>query len=118
MNVIGSAAIVRSSDRDAAVRRYGSLFGVPPLHEFPIANRELHVAVFPGISVLSGSPSALLPLSDLRATVFVGSLREAEADLRQSGWTTEGALAGEASLLARDPDGNLIEFVENPSGAR
>ena len=30
------------------------------------------------------------------------------------GWTAEGALGGGASLLARDPDGNLLEFVENP----
>jgi hypothetical protein len=34
--------------------------------------------------------------------------------LRAGGWTTEGALGGGASLLARDPDGNLLEFVENP----
>ena len=27
--------------------------------------------------------------------------------------TTEGPLGGGASLLARDPDGDLLEFVEN-----
>ena len=32
---------------------------------------------------------------------------------RAGGWTTEGPLGGGASLLARDPDGNLLEFVEN-----
>jgi hypothetical protein len=32
--------------------------------------------------------------------------------LRAGGWTTESALGGGASLLARDPDGNLLEFVE------
>jgi catechol 2,3-dioxygenase-like lactoylglutathione lyase family enzyme len=113
MNVLGSVAIVRSTDRDAAVRRYQALFGVPPLNEFPIADRKLNVAVFPGLSVLSGQPSALAPLADLRATVFVGSLREAEAELRQGGWSTEGPFGAGASLLVRDPDGNLIEFVEN-----
>ena len=118
MNILGSVAIVRSTDRDAALRRYEALFGVPPLHEFPIVDRELNVAVFPGLSVLSGQPSALAPLADLRATVFVGWLRKAEAELRQSGWTTEGSLGAGASLLARDPDGNLIEFVENPSEAK
>ncbi len=76
------------------------------------------MVVFPGISVLSGEPSALTPLADLRATVFVGSLREAESELRQSGWATEGPLGAGASLLARDPDGNLIEFVENPGGVQ
>jgi hypothetical protein len=116
MNVLGSAAIVRSTDREAAVRRYGTLFGAPPLHEFPVVGRDLDVAVFPGVSVLCGAPSALAPLADLRATVFVGSLRDAEAELRESGWTAEGSLGTGASLLARDPDGNLVEFVENPGG--
>lgn len=114
MNVLGSVAIVRSTDRGAALRRYEALLGVPPLHEFPIVDRELRVAVFPGLSVLSGEPSALAPLADLRATVIVGSLRETEVELRETGWATEGPLGAGASLLARDPDGNLIEFVENP----
>jgi hypothetical protein len=113
MKVLGSAAIVRSTDRDAAVRRYEAFFGAPPLNEFLIVDRKLKVVVFPGISVLSGESSALAPLADLRATVFVGSLREAEEELRQSGWAMEGPLGAGASLLARDPDGNLIEFVEN-----
>ena len=46
-----------------------------------------------------GSASALAALADLRATVFVGSLSEAEAELRAGGWTTEGPLGGGASLL-------------------
>jgi catechol 2,3-dioxygenase-like lactoylglutathione lyase family enzyme len=118
MNVLGSSAIVRSTDRDAAVRRYEALFGVPPLHEFPIVGWELSVDVFPGLSVLSGESSALAPLADLRATVFVGSLDEAETELRQTGWATEGPLGAGPSLLARDPDGNLIELVENPDGVQ
>jgi catechol 2,3-dioxygenase-like lactoylglutathione lyase family enzyme len=118
MNVLGSAAVVRSTDRDAAVRRYEALFGVPPLNEFPIVDWKLNVAVFPGLSVLSGEPSALARLADLRAMVFVGSLRETEVELRQTGWATEGPLGPGASLLARDPDGNLIEFVENPGGVQ
>lgn len=84
------------------------------MQAFPIIDRELTVAVFPGLSVLSGEPSALAPLADLRATVFVGSFREAEAELRQT--ATEGPLGAGASLLARDADGSLIEFVENPGG--
>ena len=113
MTVLGSAAIIQSTDRDAAVRRYQALFGEPPLHQFPIVDRALNVAVFPGLSVLSGEPAALALVTDLRATVFVGSLRETEAELRLTGWTMEGSLGAGASLLARDPDGNLIEFVEN-----
>jgi hypothetical protein len=72
MKILGSVAIVRSSDREGAVRRFAAIFGTAPIHEFPIEGRDLNVSVFPGVSVLSGS------------------------------------------LLARDPDGNLVEFVENP----
>jgi hypothetical protein len=114
VNVLGSSAIVRSTDRAGAVGRFAAIFGAPPLHEFPIDGRDLTVSVFPGVSVLAGPASALAALADLRATVFVGSLSEAAAELRAGGWTTEGALGGGSSLLARDPDGNLLEFVENP----
>jgi hypothetical protein len=114
MNVLGSAAIVQSTDQTGAVGRFAAIFGTPPLREFQIDGRDLSVSVFPGVSVLAGPASALEALAGLRATVFVGSLSEAEAELRAGGWSTEGALGGGASLLARDPDGNLIEFVENP----
>jgi catechol 2,3-dioxygenase-like lactoylglutathione lyase family enzyme len=118
MKVLGTATIVESTDRDAAVGRYEALFGMPPLHEFPIVGRGLTVAIFPGLSVLSGEPSTLAPLADLRATIFVDSLRETEAELQLTGWATEGPLGAGASLLARDPDGNLIEFVENQGGVQ
>jgi hypothetical protein len=114
MKILGSVAIVHSSDRDASVRRFVALFGAPPLHEFPVEGRDLNVSVFPGISVLSGSASALAPFSTLRASVFVSSISEAEEELTAGGWTTEGPLGTGAGLLARDPDGNLLEFVENP----
>jgi hypothetical protein len=114
MKILGSAAIVRSTDHDGAVRRFQALFGVPPLQQFPIEGRDLSVAVFPGVSVLSGSAAALAPLADLRATVFVSSLAEAQSELRNGGWTTNGPLGAGPSVLARDPDGNLIEFVEAP----
>ena len=117
MNVLGSAAIVQSTDRAGAVSRFAAIFGAPPLHEFQIDDRDLSVSVFPGVSVLAGPASALEALTGLRATIFVGSLSEAEGELRAGGWTTEGALGGGASLLARDPDGNLLEFVENPSAS-
>jgi hypothetical protein len=114
MNVLGSAAIVHSTDRAGAVSRFAAIFGAPPLHEFQIDGRDLSVSVFPGISVLAGPASALRPLTGLRATLFVGSLPEAESELLEAGWTTEGALGSGSSLLVRDPDGNLLEFVENP----
>jgi hypothetical protein len=118
MNVVGATAIVRSTDHDVAVSRYEALFGAAPLRDFPIVDRQLKVTVFPGLSILSGDSSALASLADLRATVFVGSLSDAEVELRRTGWTTEGPLGEGASLLARDADGNLIEFVESPREAQ
>jgi hypothetical protein len=56
MNVLGSAAIVLSTDRAGAVSRFAAIFGAPPLHEFQIDGRDLSVSVFPGVSVLAGSP--------------------------------------------------------------
>jgi hypothetical protein len=114
MKILGSVAIVPSTDRDGAVRRFTTIYGAPPLHEFPIEGRELNVSVFPGVSVLSGPAAALAELANLRASVFVGSKAEAEVELREAGWTIEGPLGAGASVLVRDPDGNLLEFVENP----
>ena len=54
MKILGSSAIVRSTDREGAVRRFAALFGASPMHEFPIEGRDLDVSVFPGVSVLSG----------------------------------------------------------------
>jgi hypothetical protein len=73
------------------------------------------VTIFAGFSVLSGSAEALAPIRDLRATVFVDSLKEMEELLVETGWTREGALGSKGSMLARDPDGNLVEFVEEPA---
>jgi hypothetical protein len=114
VTILRTAAIVQCSDREAAVQRYQTLFGAPPILEFPIDDWNVKVAVFPGISVVSGEPSALSALASLRATVFVDSLSESKAVLRRTGWTMEGSFGTGASLLARDPDGNLLEFVETP----
>jgi|HubBroStandDraft_4_1064222.scaffolds.fasta_scaffold454553_2 hypothetical protein len=118
MKILGSSTIVRSTDRGAAVSRFSAIFGVAPLHQFPIEGRDLTVDVFPGLSILSGPAPALDELADLRATVFVVSLAEAQTELTDEGWTTVGSLGSGASLLVRDPDGNTLEFVENPDGTK
>jgi len=114
MRILGSVAIVQSTDREGAVRRFAAIYGAHPLHEFPIEGRELNVSVFPGVSVLSGPPSALAEVANLRASIFVASLAEAEVELRVAGWMIGGALGSGAGLLATDADGNILEFVENP----
>lgn len=79
---------------------------------------QLNVAVIPARSVPSGDPSALPPQAELPATLFVGSLGNAEAELRQTGWVTEWSVGPGASLLARGAEGNPIEFVEHSAEAQ
>jgi hypothetical protein len=114
MKVLRTAAIVQCRDREKALKRYEALFDAAPLLEFPIADWNVHVAVFPGISVVSGEPSALAALATLRATVFVDSFSEIKTVLLRTGWTMEGSFGTGASVLAREPEGNLLEFVETP----
>ena len=112
MSALRISAVVHSTDHDTAVQRYQLLLGMPPAHEFTIGDRDLTVTVFPGLSVISGTADALASVRDLRATAFVDSLAQTRAQLAESGWSTEGSLGGGSSLLARDPDGMLAEFVE------
>jgi hypothetical protein len=104
------APVVVSTDQVKAVNNFTALVGAP-IAEFPIPASPLSVVVFSGVSLISGTPDALGPVRDLRATFFVDSLTEMETLLNRFGWTRVGSL-GEASLLARDTDGNLLEFVE------
>jgi hypothetical protein len=112
MTVLRVSAIVLSTDGEAAALRYGQVLGAPVVAEFRIRERDLTVTAFPDVSVLSGSAEALAPVLGLRATVFVSSLAEIEERILGAGWTKEGSLGSTSSLLARDPDGNLLEFVE------
>jgi hypothetical protein len=116
MTVSRISVVAHSTHHDAAVRRYQLLLGMPPAREFTIRDRDLTVTVFPGLSVISGAADALASVRDLRATAFVDSLAETRAQLAESGWTTEGSLGAGNSLLARDPDGMLAEFVEISGG--
>jgi hypothetical protein len=110
MNVSEVAAVITSTDRDASVRDLTALLGGPQA-VFPVPVADLTVTVFAGVSVISGRGEAIEPVRDLRASVFVDSLIEAETMLGQLGWAKAGSL-GSASLLARDTQGNLLEFVE------
>jgi len=116
VSVSGISVVAHSTDREAAVQRYQRLLGIPPAREFTIPERHLTVTVFPGLSVISGTADALASVRDLRATAFVDSLAETRAQLAEAGWTTEGSLGAGNSLLARDPDGMLAEFVEISGG--
>jgi hypothetical protein len=115
VKVLGSSVVVLSKDRQGAVRRYEQLFAAHPVNEFQIPGGELVVTAFAGLSVLSGSAEALARVRELRATIFVDSLKETEEMLAEAGWTRGGTLGSAGSMLARDPDGNLLEFVEEPA---
>jgi hypothetical protein len=109
------SVIFDSTDRQRALNRYQRLLGTRPVAEFQIPGQELVVTAFAKFSVLSGSAEALAPVRDLRATVFVSSLKEVAKFLVETGWAREGSLGTTGSVLARDPDGNLLEFVEEPA---
>jgi hypothetical protein len=74
-----AAPRVLTADHDAAVQRYELLLGTAPTREFTIPGRDLTVTIFPGISIISGTPNALAPIQALRATVFVDSVLDTEA---------------------------------------
>jgi hypothetical protein len=102
--------VVVSSDHEAAVKSLTALLG-SPTSEFPVPSAPLRVTTFRGLLLLTGSADAVRPVRELRAIFFVASLTETETLLNRFSWPRVGSL-GEASVLARDPDGNLFEFVE------
>jgi hypothetical protein len=104
--------VVKSTDRDAAVQQYCALLESDVLEEFTIANTGLTVSVLPGVSILSGTAEALSQVESLVATAFVDSLEATEAQLVKAGWDVGGSLGSPNSVLARDADGSMIEFVE------
>jgi hypothetical protein len=112
MSIQSIALVVKSTDRAAAVQRYGSLLGSDVLHEFAIEDTGLTVSVLPGVSILSGTEEALGPAESLVASAFVDSLESTQAQLEAAGWTITGSLGSPGSILARDADGYIIEFVE------
>jgi hypothetical protein len=110
MTITAITPVVVSSDRDGAVKALTALLGAPT-SELPVPTASLTVTTFPGISLLSGTVEALRPVQGLRAIFFVTSMTEMETFLNRFAWPRVGSL-GDSSVLARDPDGNLFEFVE------
>jgi hypothetical protein len=116
VTVVGLSVVVKSTDRDAAVRRYRALLGSEVLQEFELPGGALTVTVLPGLSILSGDEAALANARPLLASVLVDSLDATKELLAADEWTIAGSLGSPGSLLARDPDGSLFEFVEQTHG--
>jgi hypothetical protein len=114
VSVQGISVVVKTSDRQAAVEQYGALLQSDILEEFEIEVSGLTVTVFPGLSILSGTEAALSVADSLVATAFVDSIGSTEQQLVKAGWTIAGSLGSPNSLLARDANGSIIEFVERP----
>jgi hypothetical protein len=114
VSVLKLTVVVKSTDRSAAVERYSKLLESEALGEFAIEGTGLTVTLFPGLSVLSGSAKALAQADGLVASTFVDSLEKTRAELVDAGWTVGGSLGSPGSVLARDPDGSMFEFVEQP----
>jgi hypothetical protein len=116
VNVHGISVVVKTTDRQAAVAQYSALIESAVLQEFEIGSSGLTVTVFPGLSILSGTKTALSRAESLVATAFVESLEKTKAQLVETGWTIAGSLGSPNSLLARDASGSIIEFVERSDG--
>jgi hypothetical protein len=114
MSLLSLAVVVKSTDREAAVERYRTLLEADFLEEFEIPGTGLTVTVFPGLSVLSGTDAALSKANSLIASAFVDSLEATEIQLAEAGWKVGGSLGSPNSVLAADPDGSMIEFVQQP----
>jgi hypothetical protein len=112
MSVLNVAVVVTSANRDTAVERYKKLLDADVLTQFDLPGGSFTVTVLPGISILSGSDQSLGPVRELRASVMVDSLVLTREKLERTGWKVDGNLGTPNSLIARDPDNNLIEFVE------
>jgi hypothetical protein len=116
VSVQSIALVVKSTDREAAVKRYRALLESDVIEEFEIGDTGLSVSVLNGVSILSGTEEALARADSLVATAFVDSLETTKAHLVDAGWTITGSLGSPGSMLARDADGYIIEFVEPPQG--
>jgi hypothetical protein len=116
MSVRSIALVVKSTNRQGAIGRYSKLLESELVEEFGIGDTGLTVSVLRGVSILSGSDEALSRADSLVASTFVDSLAATEAQLLEAGWTITGSLGSPGSLLARDADGYVIEFVEAREG--
>jgi hypothetical protein len=112
MSVQRIALVVKSTDRTAAVQRYSSLLESDLIDEFAIGDSGLTVSILAGVSILSGTEEALARADSLVASALVDSLATTRAQLEAAGWTITGSLGSPGSILARDADGYIMEFVE------
>lgn len=112
MSVLSINVVVPSTHHDEAVERYKTLLDADVTAQFELPGGSFTVTVLPGISILSGSVEDLAPARELRASLIVDSLAPTRELLERTGWIIDGTLGSDGSLLARDPDGTLFEFVE------
>ncbi|QDL92487.1 hypothetical protein FDP22_12270 [Paroceanicella profunda] len=106
---------------DEAIAFYEALQGVACARRLTIAETGVRVARIGGVLLLSGTEEQLAPARPVAAIFYVDALDEAAAWLTARGagiLRAPRAVTGGANLLARHPDGLVVEYFEAASARR
>lgn len=101
---------------EPAIVFYEQLLGEPCDLRFDYPEMELSLASVGAVLLIAGSERALAPFAATDATLLVASLEQAAARVRAGGGEIveePKAVPTGRNMLARHPDGALVEYVEH-----
>jgi lactoylglutathione lyase len=116
-----------TTDVEASLRFYRDLLGFVPLMTLPVEEGELHLLIAGEVMVklmhVPGAPAGpgggIGDATGIRyLTFWVTNLHELLAELEAAGVTVVRPpfeVAGTTALLVADPDGNVVEFLHQPT---
>jgi hypothetical protein len=119
MKIVGVSVPVLTADIERAILHYEALTAERVKTRFVVPERRLTIALLGSVTLISGDEQALAPLRELRASFLVDSLVDFEAHLRSTGATILQAPTPTPvgrSMVARDVEGTVLEFVELTAG--
>jgi len=108
-----------SSHFDKMIAFYEALQGVACARRLTIAETGVKVAKIGGFLLLSGTEDQLATARPVDAIFYIDALDDAAAWLTAKGaeiLRPPHAVTGGANLLARHPDGLVVEYFEAASG--